>query len=63
MVIFFVIINISIFSQSNIIEYKVKSGDSFFKISKKYDISVDDIKEYNGLISNTIYIGQVINRF
>jgi len=48
------------FSQSNIIEHKVKSGESLSKISNIYDISIDDIKEFNGLTSTIIYIDQII---
>lgn len=49
------------FSQSNIIEHKVQSGESLYKISLKYEISVDDIKEFNGLTSDMIFVGQVIS--
>ena len=50
----------SSFSQSSI-EHVVKSGESLSKISMKYDISVNDIKEFNGLISDMIFVNQTIN--
>lgn len=49
------------FSQSNITEHIVKSGESLSKISMKYDVSIDDIKELNGLTSNMIFINQIIS--
>lgn len=38
--------------------YIVQSGDSLWSISKKYDISVDKLKEINNLDSNLLKIGQ-----
>ena len=38
--------------------YKVKKGDTLYSISKKFDISVDLLKELNNLRDNTISIGQ-----
>lgn len=38
--------------------YKVVSGDSLSKIAKQYDVSVSAIKATNGLISDTIKIGE-----
>lgn len=40
--------------------YTVKKGDSLFKISKKFSISVDDLKELNNLKSSKIKRGQVL---
>ena len=60
MVIFLVFsINCS-FGQSNL-EHVVKSGESLSKISMKYDVSVNDLKEFNGLTSDVIFINQIIN--
>jgi LysM repeat protein len=39
----------------------VKSGDTLWSLSNKYDVSVNKIKSANGLTSNTIYVGQAIN--
>lgn len=41
--------------------YTVKSGDSLWSISKKYNISVDELKKANGLTSNLLSIGQQLN--
>lgn len=41
-------------------EYIVKKGDSLWSISKKYNITVDDLKEANNLKSNLLSIGQVL---
>ena len=38
--------------------YKVKSGDTLWSIAKKYGISVNDIKQKNGLIDSKLTIGQ-----
>lgn len=38
--------------------YKVKSGDTLGKIASKYGTTVNQIKTWNGLRSNTIVIGQ-----
>ena len=38
--------------------YKVKKGDTLYSISKKFNISVQKLKEINGLTSNNISIGQ-----
>lgn len=38
--------------------YTVKSGDSLWSISKKYGISVDELKAANNLVSNLLSVGQ-----
>ena len=38
--------------------YTVEAGDSLYEIAKKYDTTADLIKEYNGLESNDLSIGQ-----
>jgi membrane-bound lytic murein transglycosylase D len=40
--------------------HSVKSGDTLYSLSKKYDVSVDQIKRLNGLLDNTLAIGQVL---
>jgi flagellum-specific peptidoglycan hydrolase FlgJ len=38
--------------------YTVKKGDTLYSISKKYKVSVDEIKKNNKLINNQLSIGQ-----
>ena len=38
--------------------YTVKSGDSLWSISKKFGVSVSELKEANNLSSNLLSIGQ-----
>lgn len=40
--------------------YKVVSGDTLYGIAKKFNISIDKIKEANNLTSNMIGVGQVL---
>lgn len=38
--------------------HTVQSGDSLWKISQKYNVSIDTIKKYNNMTSDNIYVGQ-----
>jgi LysM repeat protein len=38
--------------------YSVKKGDTLYSISRMFNIAVDTLKEYNGLKSNDISVGQ-----
>lgn len=40
--------------------YIVKNGDTLYSISRIYNVSVDDLKSYNGLNSSLLNIGQII---
>ncbi|MED3563145.1 LysM peptidoglycan-binding domain-containing protein [Bacillus xiapuensis] len=40
--------------------YTVKSGDALIKIANKYNVSIGDLKLWNGLDSTLIYPGQVL---
>ena len=40
--------------------YTVKSGDSLWSIAKKYNVSVSNLKEANGLTSSMLSIGDVL---
>ena len=40
--------------------YVVKSGDNLYAISKLYGVTVDELKQANGLTSNLLSVGQVL---
>jgi len=40
--------------------YRVRSGDTLFRIALRYGVTVEAIRAANGLTSNTIYPGQVL---
>ena len=40
--------------------YTVKSGDTLWSIAKKYNITVNELKELNNLTSNSLKIGQIL---
>lgn len=41
-------------------EYTVQRGDTLYSISKKFNVSVDKLKDINNLSSNTLRVGQVL---
>lgn len=41
-------------------QYKVQPGDSLYKIAKKYNITVSELKKINNLSNDTLSIGQII---
>jgi flagellum-specific peptidoglycan hydrolase FlgJ len=41
-------------------EYEVIKGDTMYSISKKFNISIDDLKAKNNISDNTISVGQVL---
>ena len=47
-------------SSSKYITYKVVSGDSLYSIAKKYNTTVNVIKDLNSLSSNLLSIGQTL---
>lgn len=47
-------------SSSNNSNYTVLKGDTLYSISKKYNVSVADLKKLNDLNSNDIQIGQTL---
>jgi flagellum-specific peptidoglycan hydrolase FlgJ len=42
----------------NSIRYKVVKGDTLYSISKKYNVTVNELQKLNGLKDNTLSIGQ-----
>lgn len=42
----------------NTSSYIVKSGDNLYSIARKFNTTVDSIKQKNNLTSNTLQIGQ-----
>jgi LysM repeat protein len=41
-------------------EYEVIKGDTMYSISKKFNISIDDLKAKNNISDTTISVGQVL---
>ena len=40
--------------------YQVQAGDTLYSIARKYNISVNELKNLNNLIDNTLSIGQIL---
>jgi len=40
--------------------YSVQAGDTLYSISKRFNITVETLKKYNGLKSNDLSIGQIL---
>jgi len=38
----------------------IVSGDTLYSVSKKYNISIEELKNLNGLDSNNLFVGQVL---
>ncbi len=47
--------------QYEVFTHKVKKGDTLYGISKRYDISVEELRRLNNLNGNIISIGQILN--
>jgi membrane-bound lytic murein transglycosylase D len=43
--------------------YRVRRGDTLFSIAKRYDATVQELKEWNRLRSNAIKVGQRLTIF
>jgi LysM repeat protein len=42
------------------VRHQVRSGETLFSISRRYGVTVSEIREWNGLRSNLIEVGQVL---
>ncbi|QPQ32409.1 C40 family peptidase [Lysinibacillus sp. JNUCC 51] len=47
-------------SKTTAVSHTVVKGDSLSKIAKQYNVTIKEIKDWNGLTADTIYIGQVL---
>ncbi|MGO3182716.1 MAG: glucosaminidase domain-containing protein [Aequorivita sp.] len=47
-------------NDSKIGTYSVRAGDTLYNISRRFNLTVETLKKYNGLKSNEISIGQVL---
>lgn len=45
---------------TKIATYIVQPGDTLYSLSRKFNLTVDTLKQYNGLVENTISVGQVL---
>lgn len=45
---------------AEMVTHKVQKGDTLYSLSKKYQVSIEEIWELNGLTSNNIGVGQVL---
>ncbi len=45
-------------NDKNVMEYIVKAGETLFSISKRFGSTVDEVKQWNHLTSNTVQLGQ-----
>lgn len=55
-----VVVNKSITYTGDIQKYTVIKGDSLYSISKKFNISIDELKKKNNLTDNTLSLGQSV---
>lgn len=47
-------------TENSVINYTVQSGDTLWLLSRRYNTTVDAIKQLNGLTSDMLFIGQVL---
>lgn len=45
---------------TNPVTHKVVSGDTLFSLAKKYGLTVNELKEFNNLKTDTIKVGQIL---
>ena len=46
--------------ENKINTYTVRPGDTLYSIGKRFNIPVETLKQYNGLLNNDIKVGQVL---
>ena len=46
--------------KNNVLNHRVQHGDTLYSLSRKYNMTVDELKQLNGLKSNTISLGQFL---
>jgi LysM repeat protein len=39
-------------------EYEVQKGDTLFSIARKFNLNLEEVKQKNNMIDNTLYVGQ-----
>lgn len=54
------ILKIQVSQTTPYIEYKVKSNDTLWGIARRYNTTVDALKQLNGLTSDLLHIGQIL---
>ena len=54
------VITETVFNKPNYSYHRVQSGETLYRLSVNYKVSVDDIKKLNNLNSNTIKLGQMV---
>lgn len=47
-------------SKPTTVSYTVVKGDTLSKIAKQYNVTIKDIKDWNGLTTDNIFVGQVL---
>ncbi len=58
--IFVFLFSLTVFGQSGFIKHKVKKGETVYRISKKYDVEVNDIYKYNPSAKQSIQVGEIL---
>ncbi|MBL4664014.1 MAG: glucosaminidase domain-containing protein [Flavobacteriaceae bacterium] len=53
-------VKITKLDETKISTYTVQKGETLYSISRRFSMTVDTLKEYNGLNSNAISVGQVL---